>query len=137
VAARVWGTSRSSARTPTCARTPPPEQRARAWKLGEGDATGMPVKGGWAAVGSVMTDGVSLCVPRMRLRGQRLLDGEGGRPPLNPPRSNPYIRHGHRYLSRDAMILGGDPGIVTPMVVAIPKVGGVHGSPLAHSCRVG
>jgi hypothetical protein len=40
------------------------EQRASSWQRGASDGTGRPVHGGWWSVGTVRTDGVSLCIIR-------------------------------------------------------------------------
>jgi hypothetical protein len=55
-------------------------ERVRAWQLGSDDPTGTPVVGGWAFTGSVLTDGVSLCVKLVRPQGHGELLAE----PLKP-----------------------------------------------------
>jgi hypothetical protein len=83
------------------------------------------VKGGWASTGSIFTDSVAICVPRMRLRGEGELLGSALQR-SNTAARNPYRAAEKRavgaYIPPHKHLVGIDTGIVKPIVAAIPTV---------------
>jgi hypothetical protein len=100
----------------------PTGERHWAWRLGVDDVEGDKGKGGWGAIGSVTTDGVSLCVSMWR----RQREQELARLP-NPREPGPVEQweaaNRVAYLDDDRyLVLGADTGLRNTLCIVIPTV---------------